>query len=79
MEVVGVQVGHERHVRAPGLRRRHRPPPAAQVGEPAYEQGIGQHADVRVLDRAGGVTPPRELHRHLFASFARLPAAYVQE
>jgi hypothetical protein len=49
------------------------------VGEAAGEQRIGEHTDVRVLDRAGGVPPPGDLHRHLFASFARLPEAYGQE
>jgi hypothetical protein len=47
--------------------------------EPAGEQGVGEHTYVRIGDRAGRVTPPGDLHRHLFASFARLPEAYGLE
>ncbi|GAA2316529.1 hypothetical protein GCM10010234_72980 [Streptomyces hawaiiensis] len=74
-----MQMRHERHVRARGARGRQGSATAAQVREPACEQGIREHAHVRILDGASGVTPPGDLHRHFFASFARLPEAYVQE
>ncbi|GAA2383533.1 hypothetical protein GCM10010255_07660 [Streptomyces coeruleofuscus] len=74
-----MQMRDQRDVRLAGAGRRQVPAPAAQVREPACEQRIGEHAYVRVLDRASGVTPPGDLHRHFFAPFARLPEAYVQE
>jgi hypothetical protein len=79
MQVIGVQMGDQGHVRLPGAGRRDGTPATAQMGEAAGEQGIGEHPDVRVPERAGGVTPPGDLHRHLFASFARLPEAYGLE
>jgi hypothetical protein len=77
--MVGVQMGHQRHVRAPGTGRRQLPAAAPQMSQTADEQRVGEHTYVRIRDRAGGVPPPRDLHRHLFASFARLPEAYGQE
>ena len=49
------------------------PAAAAQMREAAREQGIGEHAYVRVLDRAGGVTPPGDLHRHLLCLLRATP------
>ena len=77
--MVGVEVGDDGDIGAPGVGRRERTPASAQVCEPACEQRVGEDAHVRVLDRAGGVTPPGDLHRHFFASFARLPEAYGLE
>jgi hypothetical protein len=79
VQVVGVQMGDQGDIGAPGLRGRHGAPAAAQMGEAAGEQGVGEQTDVRILERARGVTPPGDLHRHPFASFARLPEAYGLE
>lgn len=79
VQVVGVQMGDEGHVRTPGAGRRYSTAAPAQMGETAGEQRVGEHTYVRIRHRAGGVAPPGDLHRHLFASFARLPEAYGLE
>ncbi len=73
VQMVGVQMGDERQVRQRGGRRGRGAPAAAQMREPAGEEGVGQHARAGVLDRAGGMAPPGDLHRHSLCSLRATP------
>ncbi|GDY61617.1 hypothetical protein SAV14893_010100 [Streptomyces avermitilis] len=64
VEVVGVQMRDERHVRDRRLGRGRCAPAAPQVRQAAREERVGENARSRVLDRAGGMPPPGDLHRH---------------
>ena len=62
--MVGVQMRDQHGVSRPGLGRRKRSPAPAQMRQAAREQRIGQQPDAGILDRAGGMTPPSDFHRH---------------
>lgn len=65
VQMVGVQMRDEHGVGHRGPGRRQRTPAPAQMRETAGEERIGQQPYAAVLDRAGGMTPPDDLHRHV--------------
>ncbi len=74
MQMVGVQMRDQHDVRDAGLGRGGPRGACADVRDGAR---TADRSDPRtgVLDRAGGVTPPCDLHRHSIASFVRLPSS----
>lgn len=74
VEMVGVQVRDQDHVRLGRDRRRYGAASPAQMCQPPGEQRIGQHPHPRVPHGHRGMAPPRDLHRHRARPFTGPPA-----